>query len=241
MTDASLANLIAYSGRVLIVVAAAAGAAAAVRMPMARARVAYWRLVFALCLVLPFLAQPAARVVFIAESAGDVGTRVAAVDTGNAGSLMSRSVVSRVRTISTFVTSPAIPTVTRTVTTASTAWPLAASGETGGTRCVTLGAPDCREACSRIRSGSIRTPRLVSRVEPVYPPAAKAANIQGVVILEVVIGTDGTVKEGRVLRSISLLDQAALDAVVQWKYEPTLLNGAPVEVIATVTLNFTLP
>jgi len=82
---------------------------------------------------------------------------------------------------------------------------------------------------------------LVSRVEPVYPPAAKAANIQGVVILELVIGTDGTVIEGRVLRSISLLDQAALDAVVQWKYEPTLLNGAPVEVIATVTINFTLP
>jgi protein TonB len=82
---------------------------------------------------------------------------------------------------------------------------------------------------------------LVSRVEPVYPPAAKAANIQGVVILELVIGTDGTVIEGRVLRSIALLDQAALDAVVQWRYEPTLLNGAPVEVIATVTVNFSLP
>jgi protein TonB len=78
-------------------------------------------------------------------------------------------------------------------------------------------------------------------VEPVYPAAAKAANVQGVVVLEIVIATDGTVKEGRVLRSIQVLDKAALDAVVQWMYEPTLLNGAPVEVIATVSINFTLP
>ena len=113
-----------------------------------------------------------------------------------------------------------------------------------GTPSVEISAPEAAaqgDRPARIRSGSIRTPRLVSRVEPVYPPAAKAANIQGVVILEVVIGTDGTVKEGRVLRSISLLDQAALDAVLQWRYEPTLLNGAPVEAIATVTINFTLP
>jgi protein TonB len=114
-----------------------------------------------------------------------------------------------------------------------------------GGRDVVPSAPEATSAQgdkpARIRSGSIRPPHLVSRVEPVYPPAAKAANIQGVVILELVIGTDGTVKEGRVLRSIPLLDQAALDAVVQWRYEPTLLNGAPVEVISTVTVNFTLP
>ena len=113
-----------------------------------------------------------------------------------------------------------------------------------GAPSVEISAPEAAaqgDKPARIRSGSIRTPRLVSRVEPVYPPAAKAANIQGVVILELVIGTDGTVIEGRVLRSISLLDQAALDAVVQWRYEPTLLNGAPVEVIATVTVNFSLP
>jgi protein TonB len=82
---------------------------------------------------------------------------------------------------------------------------------------------------------------MVSKVEPVYPPLAKEANIQGVVILELVIDTDGSVKDGRVLRSIPLLDQAALDAVVQWRYQPTLLNGAPVEVIAVVTVNFMLP
>ncbi len=82
MTDASLANLIAYSAQVLIVVATAAFAAGVVRMPMARARVAYWRLIVAACLALPLLAQPADRVVFTTESAGDATTPVAVVDTG---------------------------------------------------------------------------------------------------------------------------------------------------------------
>ena len=82
MTGASLANLIAYSAQVLIVVATAAFAAGVVRMPMARARVAYWRLIVAACLALPLLAQPADRVVFTTESAGDVTTPVAVVDTG---------------------------------------------------------------------------------------------------------------------------------------------------------------
>jgi protein TonB len=81
---------------------------------------------------------------------------------------------------------------------------------------------------------------MVLKVEPVYPLVAKQANIQGVVILEIVVGTDGSVQEARVFRSIPLLDQAALDAVVQWKYQPTLLNGVPVEAISTVTVNFTL-
>jgi protein TonB len=95
---------------------------------------------------------------------------------------------------------------------------------------------------ARIRvGGAIRQPHQVSKVAPVYPPAAEAAHIQGVVILELVIGTDGTVKQATVLRSIPLLDQAALDAVVQWTFEPTLLNGAPVELIMTSTVNFTLP
>jgi protein TonB len=74
----------------------------------------------------------------------------------------------------------------------------------------------------------------------VYPEDAKAAGIQGVVILEIVIGEDGSVIEANVLRSIPELDQAAIDAVTQWQYEPTLLNGAPVEVELTVTINFTL-
>jgi periplasmic protein TonB len=58
------------------------------------------------------------------------------------------------------------------------------------------------------------------------------------VILEITIGPDGRVSDAKVLRSIPLLDAAALDAVRKWRYEPTLLNGAPVPVIMTVTVNF---
>jgi protein TonB len=78
-------------------------------------------------------------------------------------------------------------------------------------------------------------------VDPVYPPTARAASVQGVVILEIVVGEDGAVADARVLRSIPLLDQAALDAARQWRYEPTLLNGVPTRVIMTATVNFTLP
>ena len=75
---------------------------------------------------------------------------------------------------------------------------------------------------------------------PVYPPIAQSARVQGVVIIEATIGPDGRVKDAKVLRSIPLLDQAALDAVKQWQFTPTLLNGVPVPVIMTVTVNFTL-
>ena len=89
--------------------------------------------------------------------------------------------------------------------------------------------------------GNIRTPTRTHGVEPAYPPTARAAGIQGVIILEIVIGEDGAVSNARVLRSIPLLDQAALDAVRQWRYEPTLLNGVPTPVIMTVTVNFVPP
>ena len=78
-------------------------------------------------------------------------------------------------------------------------------------------------------------------MEPIYPQTARAAAVQGVVILELVIGADGAVSNARVLRSIPLLDQPALDAVRQWRYEPTLLNGVPTPVIMTATVNFSLP
>jgi protein TonB len=88
--------------------------------------------------------------------------------------------------------------------------------------------------------GNIRTPTKTHSAAPIYPPTAREAGVQGVIILEVVIGVDGAVSNARVLRSIPLLDQAALDAVRQWRYEPTLLNGVPTPVIMTVTVNFAL-
>ena len=75
---------------------------------------------------------------------------------------------------------------------------------------------------------------------PVYPQIAQSARVQGVVIIEATISPTGKVTDARVLRSIPLLDQAALDAVRQWEYTPTTLNGVPVPVIMTVTVNFTL-
>jgi protein TonB len=65
--------------------------------------------------------------------------------------------------------------------------------------------------------------------------------VQGVVTLEATIGPDGRVQDARVLRSIPLLDQAALDAVKQWEFTPTLVDGKTVPVISAVTVNFSLP
>jgi protein TonB len=88
--------------------------------------------------------------------------------------------------------------------------------------------------------GNIKAPRQLRRVTPVYPADARAADVQGNVIIAATVGPDGHVSEARVIRSIPLLDQAALDAVRQWIYEPTIVNGRPVSVIMTVTLNFSL-
>jgi TonB family protein len=88
--------------------------------------------------------------------------------------------------------------------------------------------------------GSIKPPVKLRDVRPVYPPEAFDAKVQGVVIIEATIDTLGSIMEAHVIRSVPLLDQAALDAVRQWQFAPTFLNGAPVPVIMTVTVNFTL-
>jgi protein TonB len=88
--------------------------------------------------------------------------------------------------------------------------------------------------------GTIRRPIKIGGADPVYSPMARAAGIQGLVIIEATIGVDGRVVNARVLRGVPLLDQLALDAVRTWEYTPTLLNGAPVPVIMTVTVTFTL-
>jgi TonB family protein len=89
--------------------------------------------------------------------------------------------------------------------------------------------------------GTISTPTKVRDVPPVYPPIAQSGRLSGIIILEVTIAADGRVSDGKVLRSIPLLDQAALDAVRQWEYTPTLVNGVPVPVMMTVTVNFSPP
>jgi TonB family protein len=88
--------------------------------------------------------------------------------------------------------------------------------------------------------GNIKTPTKIRDVKPVYPPEAQSAGVQGIIILEATVGGDGRVADAKVLRSIPLLDQAALDAVRSWEFTPTYLNGVPVPVIMTVTVNFSL-
>ena len=88
--------------------------------------------------------------------------------------------------------------------------------------------------------GQIKQPTKIKHVNPQYPPIAQSARVQGVVIIEAVIGPNGRVQDAKVLRSIPLLDQAALEAVKQWEFTPTLLNNVPVPVIMTVTVQFTL-
>ncbi|HEY0872373.1 MAG TPA: M56 family metallopeptidase [Vicinamibacterales bacterium] len=86
--------------------------------------------------------------------------------------------------------------------------------------------------------GNIKTPTKIKDVRPVYPELALAAKVAGMVVLEIRVGPDGNVEDARVLRSIPLLDQAAIDAVMQWRFVPTRLNGQPVPVMMTVTVNF---
>ena len=88
--------------------------------------------------------------------------------------------------------------------------------------------------------GTIKPPTRIKYVVPDYPPIAKANKVEGVVIIEAVIGTDGRVENAKVLRGTPLLDGAALEAVRSWQYTPTLLNGAPTAVIMTVTVQFHL-
>lgn len=91
-----------------------------------------------------------------------------------------------------------------------------------------------------IRVSALQAPRKIRDVAPRYPPIAQASRVEGVVILEAVISEDGSVQDVRVLRSKALLDDAAVEAVRQWRFTPTLLGGQPVPVVMTVTVSFSL-
>jgi protein TonB len=110
-----------------------------------------------------------------------------------------------------------------------------AGGGVGGSR-VTEAQPD---GAIRV-GGNVKAPTKIRDVRPIYPPEAMRQRVQGVVIVETTIDADGSVSDARILRSIPMLDEAALDAVRQWRFVPTLLNGQAVPVIMTMTVNFTL-
>lgn len=81
---------------------------------------------------------------------------------------------------------------------------------------------------------------LLRKVQPAYPPLARSARIQGQVVLQAVIGKDGTIQNLRAISGHPMLTPAAIDAVKQWRYKPYFLNGEPVEVDTQITVNFTL-
>jgi protein TonB len=86
----------------------------------------------------------------------------------------------------------------------------------------------------------VQPPQKVVDVRPVYPDIARIAHVQGTVVLEAVLDRSGRVSQVRVVSSKPLLDQAAIDAVRQWRYTPTTLHGLPIEVLMTITVTFTL-
>jgi len=89
--------------------------------------------------------------------------------------------------------------------------------------------------------GNVRPPIKIKEVAPVYPAIARSAGVQGEVVIEATIDDEGNVADARVVKSVPLLDQAALEAVQQWRYQPSLLNGVPTAVVTTVTVKFTRP
>ncbi|MGB8522433.1 MAG: energy transducer TonB [Candidatus Acidiferrales bacterium] len=92
-----------------------------------------------------------------------------------------------------------------------------------------------------VKTGNdVQRARLIHRETPEYPPDAKATGIKGVVLLHATIAKDGSVKNLEVSEGVCSLAKSALQAVKKWRYEPTLLNGGPVEVDTTITVNFTL-
>ena len=89
--------------------------------------------------------------------------------------------------------------------------------------------------------GQVRPPIRIKEVAPVYPAVAQSARVTGDVVIEATVDEEGNVADARVVKSVPLLDQAALDAVKQWQYRPSLLNGVPTPVVMTVTVKFTRP
>src|SRR5262249_33449859 len=101
-------------------------------------------------------------------------------------------------------------------------------------------APQPPQPKTPIRHSGVKPPQRLVNVAPVYPSVALAVHKEGIVIIDATIDEQGNVTDTRILRSIPLLDEAALAAVRQWKFSPTLLNGVPVPIVMTVTANFKL-
>lgn len=112
-------------------------------------------------------------------------------------------------------------------------------GVLGGIPSAVAPPPQVTPVRIRVSSG-VQEALLLHKVEPIFPPIAKQARIQGTVRLEAIIARDGTIQNLRVIEGHPLLVQSALQAVQQWRYKPTLLNNEPVEVVTFVDVIFRL-
>lgn len=111
----------------------------------------------------------------------------------------------------------------------------------GGLSGVIAPPPPKPVAPARIRvGGNVQSAMLVRQVQPIYPQIARTAHISGTVVLHAIIAKDGTIQELQYVSGPPLLMRAAMDAVREWRYKPTLLNGEPVEVDTTISVVFTL-
>jgi len=106
---------------------------------------------------------------------------------------------------------------------------------------IVIRPPDPPRSVAPIRVADLPVvPRKIVDVRPQYPEIARAARVEGTIIMEAVLDTSGRVTQLRVLKSVPMLDQAAVDAVRQWRYTPSLYGGHPVSVLMTITVRFTL-
>jgi len=114
------------------------------------------------------------------------------------------------------------------------------TGIAGGEGPMPVAAPRPVPVAHTFRTSSILEGSILRRVQPLYPPLARNARIQGSVVLAAVISKAGAIENLRVLSGHPMLVPAAIDAVSQWRYRPYILNNEPVEVETQITVNFTL-
>jgi periplasmic protein TonB len=122
-----------------------------------------------------------------------------------------------------------------------------AGGQAGGVLGGIIGGtgsnlpPPPKPTQQRIRvGGNVQSAKMIRQVQPVYPQIAKTAHVSGTVLLHAIISKDGSVQELQYVSGPPLLMKAAMDAVREWRYQPTLLNGEPVEVETTISVIFSL-
>jgi protein TonB len=113
-------------------------------------------------------------------------------------------------------------------------------GGTGQNPAIFTSAPQPQIERGRIQLSSMDPAKLVQQVKPVYPMIARTAGISGPVKLQAIIGRDGSIQNLQIISGHPMLTRAAVDAVRQWRYKPTILGGEPVEIETTITVNFIL-